>query len=198
MRILLFIAGASLALSSCKLGKIFEPSPERQLGKLLTAHPELAQPDTVTIHDTITVPQVHVETKFVYRTNPVKEQRDSLRLDSLLQKLETHLDTASRRATVREVFHYVRTERPRFPDTLCFDTLGLRGKVWRNGSNYRISLTRQEIRQPHAARAVVTRLKPCDCAALVWYDPRTWPYGWLLVGILLGLTIRFHYTRRRA
>ena len=195
MRIFILIAGASLALSSCKLGKLFEPSPERQLGKLLTAHPELAQRDTVTIHDTITVPQVHVETKFVYRANPAREHTDSLRLDSLLQKLETHLDTASRRATVREVFHYVRTERPRFPDTLCFDTLGLQGKVWRTGSSYHISLTRQEIRQPHAARAVVARLKPCDCALLVWYDPRTWPYGWLLCGILIGLIARFRQSR---
>ncbi|MDO7877375.1 hypothetical protein Q5H93_21720 [Hymenobacter sp. ASUV-10] len=195
MRILLTLAIASLALSSCKLGKLFEPSPERQLGRLLTAHPELAAADTVTIHDTITVPQVHVETKFVYRANPAREHTDSLRLDSLLQKLETHLDTASRRATVREVFQYVRTERPRFPDTLCFDTLGLRGKVWRTGSAYQISLTRKEIRQPHAARAVVARLKPCDCAPLVWYDPRTWPYGWLLCGILIGLIARFRQSR---
>lgn len=192
---LLLCVGA-LALSSCGVGKLFRPSPEQQLSRLVARHPELQRTDTVMVHDTITVPTLQVETRFVFTPNVVRERADSLQLDSLLQKLETSLDTAKRRATTREVFRYIRAERPRFPDTLCFDTLGLRGKVWRTGSAYRISLMRKEIRQPHTAKAVVATLHPCDCATTIWYDPRTWPWLWVLAGFVAGNLLCFTLARR--
>lgn len=198
---LYFLAlAASALLGSCGVTRLFEPSPARQLAKLVAAHPELQTRDTVTVHDTITVPQLRVETRFVYRANVVRERADSLKLDSLLQKLESSLDTAKRRATTKEVFRYLRAERPRFPDTLCFDTLGLRGKVWHSGNAYRISLVRQQIRQGHAAKAVVARLKPCDCdTPATWYLPYTWP-RWAIFwpAFLLGSLCTLFVTRPRA
>ena len=185
-----------LTLGSCAVSRLLRPTPEQQLSRLVARHPELSHRDTVTIRDTVTVPAVRVETKFVYRPDPARERADSLNLDSLLQKLETSLDTAKRRAATREVFRYIRVARPAFPDTLCFDTLGLRGKVWRAGSQYRISLLRREIRQPHEAKAIVTTLKPCTCKTVIWYDPRTWPWLWVLAGFGAGCLLCFRLNRR--
>ena len=44
------------ALTSC--------SPSSRLNRLLTHHPELKIPDTIMINDTITIPQVEVDTVF--------------------------------------------------------------------------------------------------------------------------------------
>ncbi len=186
-----------LLLAACQpLRGLLAPPPARQLGRqlgrLLTAHPELLTRDTVLVHDTITVPVLRVETRFVGRTDPVRASTDSLRfaaaLDSLLHRLQTSLDTAGRRAAVRGVQAVVGRARPRFPDTLCFDTLGLRGQVWRTGAAYRLRLTRAETRLAHAVPVLATTLHPCDCpTAPLWHDPRTWPWAWLLAGFAGGV-----------
>ena len=188
------------ALGGCGIRRLLAPPPERQLGRLLTAHPELLTRDTVLVHDTITVPRLRVETRFVYRSDPARAVADSLRLtaglDSLLRRLQASLDTASHRAAVRGVYKFVQQARPRFPDTLCFDTLGLRGKVWRSGTADRLSLTRATIRQARTVPVLTTTLRPCDCpTALIWYDPRTWPWLWLLLGFVAGLLLCFSLRR---
>ena len=43
-----------LLLASC--------SPQRRLNRLLALHPELKTPDTLVLHDTIPIPQIHTDT----------------------------------------------------------------------------------------------------------------------------------------
>jgi hypothetical protein len=170
---------------------VFRPTPEQQLGTLLTAHPELTVADTITVRDTVVVAKVEVRTRYVAVPNVQRERRDSLQLDSLLNHLSAELDTAQRKAA-QSVVHRLLRQRPHFPDTLCFDTLGVHGRIWQQGNVYQIRLTRDAIKAPVAAKAVVARLKPCT--TVTWYDPRTWPWLWVLAGfaggILLSLLLR--------
>ncbi|GAA4349840.1 hypothetical protein GCM10023185_06890 [Hymenobacter saemangeumensis] len=173
-----------LACAGCSL---LRPNPERQLGRLLTKFPELNTRDTVTVHDTVTVEQVKVETRYVAMPNPVRERRDSLHLDSLLAKLSASLDSAQRKAAQGSIHRLVR-QRPYFPDTLCFDTLGVHGRIWQRGNVYHIKLTRDAITTPVAAKTVVTRIKPCNCNPVFgWRQPATWP-RW--VYLVLGAVAR--------
>lgn len=190
MKATLLLAAVSLCLASCSVSR---PTPEQQLGKLLTAHPELAAPDTITVHDTVVVAKLEVQTHYVAVPNVVRERRDSLQLDSLLAHLSAEIDTAQRKAAQSSIHRLVR-QRPHFPDTLYFDTLGVHGRIWQQGNVYQIRLTRDAIKAPIAAKAVVARLKPCNCPVITWYDPRTWPWLWVLAGfaggILLSLLLR--------
>ncbi len=189
MRNPLLFCLALLCLTACNpLRHLFTPTPEQALERFVSAHPELAKTDTLTIHDTVTVTKIEVRTRYVAAPNPVREQRDSVRLDSLLTRLGASLDTAQRKAAQSSIHRLIR-QRPIFPDTLCFDTLGVHGRVWQRGNVYNIRLTRDAIRTPHEAKAAFQRLVPCDCHSPIWYDPRTWPYLWLLAGFLGGIAL---------
>lgn len=199
MRTVFLFCALLLGLSACNpLRHLFAPNPERELGRLLTAHPELNTRDTVsvTVHDTVTVAKIDVQTRYVAVPNVVREQRDSLQLDSLINKLSASLDTAQRKAAQTSIRRLIRA-RPIFPDTLCFDTLGVHGRIWQWGNVYNIRLTRDEIKTPHTAtgKSVLQRLKPCSCKSVIWYDPRTWPYLWLLAGFVAGLFLCFSIRR---
>ncbi|MBO2009174.1 hypothetical protein [Hymenobacter negativus] len=186
LRIALFLAGA---LSGCS---VFRSTPEQKLAQLVADNPHLVTTDTVTVtvHDTVTVAKVEFQTKYVAVPNVVREQRDSLQLDSLLNKLSASLDTAQHKAAKSNIHRLLR-QRPIFPDTLCFDTLGVHGRIWQQGNVYNIRLTRDEIKTPHTAqaKAAYQRLTPCDCKPVIWYDPSTWPYLWLLAGFMGGIAL---------
>ncbi len=191
MRRALILACCSLALANCSTVR---PTPERQLDALLTAHPTLTVRDTITVHDTVTIQAVKVETRYVAVPNVVRERRDSLQLDSLLAHLSAELDTAQRKAAQSSIHRLVR-QRPYFPDTLCFDTLGVHGRIWQRGNVYTIKLTRDAITRPVTATTVVTRLKAGNCPAAIWYDPRTWPWAWVLAGFVGGILLCFSLRR---
>lgn len=178
-----------LLLAGCS---VFRKTPEQKLAEFVAAHPELATTDTVTVtvHDTVTVPKIEVQTRYVAAPNVVRERRDSLQLDSLLNKLSASLDTAQRKAAQTSIHRLLR-QRPIFPDTLCFDTLGVHGRIWQQGNVYSIRLTRDEIKTPHTAqaKAAYQRLTPCGCNPILWYDPRTWPWLWLLAGFMGGIAL---------
>lgn len=189
MRNYFLLAAALLTVSACNpLRHVFAPSPEQELERFAAKHPELARVDTVTVRDTIVVAKVEVHTRFVAVHDTVREQRDSLQLDTLINQLSASLDTAQRKAAQASIHRLIRT-RPIFPDTLCFDTLGVHGRIWQQGNVYNIRLTRDAIRTPHEAKAAFQRLVPCDCKPLIWYDPRTWPYLWLLAGFMGGIAL---------
>ena len=189
MRHLLFFCLILLAVVACNPTRhLFAPSPEKALAKLTAKHPELLRPDTITIHDTVTVAKIEVQTRYVPVPNVVRERRDSLQLDSLLNQLSASLDTAQRKAAQANIHRLIR-QRPVFPDTLCFDTLGVHGRIWQQGKTYFIRLTRDEIKTPHQARQAIQRLTPCQCESVIWYDPRTWPWLWLLAGFLAGIAL---------
>jgi hypothetical protein len=189
VRLLLLFCAALLSLTACNpLRHVFAPSPAQALEKFAAQHPELTRVDTVTVRDTVVVAKVEVHTRFVALPNPVREQRDSLQLDSLLNKVSASLDTAQRKAAQFSLHRLIRA-RPIFPDTLCFDTLGVHGRIWQRGNVYSIRLTRDAIRTPHEAKAAFQRLTPCTCKSPIWYDPRTWPYLWLLAGFAAGIVL---------
>lgn len=196
MRTTLFLAAALLAASACNpLRHILAPTPEQQLERFAAKHPGLARIDTVTVRDTVVVAKVEVRTRFVAVHDTVREQRDSLRLDSLLSRLSTSLDSAQHKAAKASI-HQLLRQRPIFPDTLCFDTLGVHGRIWQRGNIYSIRLTRDEIRTPHEAKAAFQRLVPCACKPTIWYDPRTWPWLWVLAGFVAGNLLCFTLARR--
>jgi hypothetical protein len=198
LRFALFLTGA---LTSCS---VFRKTPEQQLAQLVADNPRLATTDTVTvtIHDTVTVAKEEGQTRYVAMPNVARERRDSLQLDSLLGRLSVSLDSAQHKAAKASIHRLIR-QRPIFPDTLCFDTLGVHGRIWQQGNVYNIRLTRDEIRTPHTAqgKAAYQRLTPCDCKTVTWYDPGTWPWLWVLAGFVgggLAATAFFHFTVRRA
>ncbi|AWM31356.1 hypothetical protein [Hymenobacter nivis] len=197
MKPFLFLCLLLLAAACNPLRSVLRPSPERQLSRLLTAHPELVKHDTVSVHDTVTVARVQVQTRYVAIPDRPRERGDSLQLDALLSRLGSALDTAQRKATQATIYRLVR-QRPYFPDTLRFDTLGVHGRIWQRGRVYSIRLTRDEIRTPHEARAVVSRLGPGDGnRPAAWYRPGTWPrWVYLLAGFLIGLLLCFRLARR--
>jgi hypothetical protein len=184
-----------LALTSCS---VFRPTPEQKLAGLVAENPQLATTDTVTvtIHDTVTVTKIEVQTRYIAAPNVVRERRDSLQLDSLLSRVSASLDTAQRKAAQSSIHRLVR-QRPIFPDTLCFDTLGVHGRIWQRGNVYTIRLTRDEIKTPHTARAraAFQRLTACTCKSVTWYDPRTWPWLWLLAGFAGGILLSLYLRR---
>lgn len=194
MRVLLLFCAILLSLSACSpLRHVFAPNPAHELGLLLTQHPELNTHDTVRVHDTVTVARVQVQTRYVAVHDTVREQRDSLHLDALLLQLSTSLDAAQRKAAQTSIHRLIR-QRPIFPDTLRFDTLGVHGRIWQRGNVYSIRLTRDEIHTPHTATVAFQRLV-ASRNSLIWYDPRTWPWLWLLLGFGAGLFLCFSIRR---
>ncbi len=179
MRILLLLLAALLiTCSSCRL---LRPTPAEKLADLVAAHPELARTDT--IHDTVRVyvPQVEIRRVFVPVPDTVREQLERHTLDSLLSQLDVSLDSVQHVAARSRVLQWM-LRRPVLHDTLCFDTLGVMGRVWRVGHTYQLWIVRKALTQDVPTQHVVTRLLPCPPAPVyAWYDPKGWAW-WLLLG----------------
>ncbi|MCB2379803.1 hypothetical protein LGH70_19560 [Hymenobacter sp. BT635] len=183
---ILYSALLSLALSSCAV--LQQPTPQEKLATLVEQHPELTATETIRVEVPVVVPQVEFRTQYVPVRDTLREQRESLRLDSLLRHVEASLDSAQRAAARHQVIKYVQS-RPVLNDTLCFDTLGVKGWVWREADTYQVWVVRKAIEATSKTDVVATKLVPCpDAPEYLWYDPRGWPWWWsFLAGLVAGV-----------
>lgn len=181
---------AGVLLASCS---VLQPeTPQQKLVSLVEKHPELAVADTV--HDTVTVeiPRIEFRKVFVPVVDTVQQRADRALLDSLLNRVELSLDSVQRAAARQQIQQWA-AQRPVLNDTLCFDTLGVQGRVWRDGSTYQLWLERKHLTASAPVEVVVEKLMPCPPApSYLWYDPRGWPY-WLLLtaGFITGVVVSF-------
>ncbi|OON67818.1 hypothetical protein [Hymenobacter sp. CRA2] len=167
-------------LTGCRL--LERPTPQQQVAELLAEHPELTVPETVRVQVPVVLPAA--EARVVYRPSPADSARhvlDVRRLDSLLRQAEVSLDSVQRRAATRRVREWVHS-RPVPLDTLCFDTLGVRGRVWYQSGGYQLQLVRKALRTTAPAQVVRQQLRPCPPAPhYAWYQPAGWPWWWVFV-----------------
>lgn len=191
---LLFLATVLLCATSCKL--LERPTPQQKLADLVEQHPELAVRDTVRDTVRVEVPRVVFQKVFVPVIDSARTQAERHQLDSLLSRVELRLDSVQRLA-VRQRMQQWLASRPVLDDTLCFDTLGVMGRVWRTGTAYQLWLERKAITQDVAREVVVDKLTPCSPCALpliyAWYDPRGWPW-WLLLAAGFSSGVAVCYT----
>ncbi|TGE23549.1 hypothetical protein [Hymenobacter metallicola] len=175
-----------VGLASCVAGH--QPTPQQKLATLVEQHPELTAKETIRVEVPVVVPQVEFQIKYVPVRDTLREQREGLGLDSLLRHMDASLDSVQRAAARSQVAAYVRS-RPVLNDTLCFDTLGVKGWVWRTGTTYQIWVVRKSIEATGKTDVVATKLVPCPSAPeYLWYDPRGWPW-WMsfLAGLVVGV-----------
>lgn len=197
----ILMALASLLSSSCSpLSQL--PRNERQAARqaekvadFIAAHPELMKKDTVQVYTAFRVPEIHIRKAFYPVHDTIWLKQESTYLDSLLNNLATSLDSAQAAAAKAKV-HQLLDGRPVLRDTLCFDTLGVAGKVWLTGRTYQLIITRAAISGQATGQHVCQVLKPCPpaapapaAAALPWYNPEQWAlpwYLWFLLGSAFG------------
>jgi hypothetical protein len=189
---LALVAGLALLSSSCSLTRALKPhrpTPAEQVAAILAEHPELvAKPETVTVKVYYRVPEVHFEKELVPVYDTVYVQREASQLDTLVNQLQSRLDSAHLVA-VRHQLHQLLTDRPVLRDTLRFDTLGVKGKIWRVGRNYRLTVTRAAIQDTARGKAAIKQLQVLPPVHLPFYNPAGWAlpwYVWLLLGLVLG------------
>ena len=119
-------------------------------------------------------------------------QQERAQLDSLVERLQTSLDSAQA-AAVKARLQQLLLSRPVLRDTLCFDTLGIRGKIWLNGRNYKLAIIRDAIQDTARTEVVTGRLAPCpSLPPFSLFRPGTWGFAWwvwLLAGTVLGLLL---------
>ncbi len=191
----------ALASTACSPLARLRATPEQRLSTLLTQHPQLRQPDTIRVQVPYEVPRIEFRTQYVPVHDTVWQQRESSQLDTLINKLQGSLDSVQKVAA-RANLHRLLDNRPVLRDTLCFDTLGVKGLVWREGRTYQIHITRAAIRDTASGSAAVSKLAPCPsqpAPSFAWYDPRgwLWPwYAWLLIGFALGILLCLWLLRR--
>ena len=185
MKILL-LASATLLLTSCAALR----TPEKKAADFIAKHPELVKPETLKIYVPFHVPQVHIRKEFVPVHDTVWIQREAFQLDSLISNLQASLDSTQKAAVKAVVTPFV-LDRPVLRDTLCFDTLGVKGRFWRVGRNYKLEIIRAAIRGNAAGTVVAPKLKTCpEVLHFSWYDPRGWVWWWLLfLGFAAGASI---------
>ena len=167
-----------------------------RIAAFVADHPEMLKKDTVKVTVPFFVPQVQFKTRIVAVHDTVYLRAESNHLDTLLTQLAGSLDSAQRLATNAQV-HRLLDNRPVLRDTLCFDTLGVAGKIWLTGRTYQILITRAAVRDTTPARVAVQTLQVCPPAPVVrhaWYDPAGWAWpwwAWLLLGLVGGLVLAF-------
>jgi hypothetical protein len=166
-----------------------KPTAEQELSTVLAAHPELLKPDTISVAVPVRVPEVRFEKELVQVHDTVYVQQERAELDTLIEHLQTSLDTAQATA-VKGKLHQLLLQRPVLRDTLCFDTLGISGKIWLKGRNYKLQLIRAAIADTARTRVVTGRLAACpELERFHLFRPATWGfpwYVWLLIGAALG------------
>jgi hypothetical protein len=185
---LCLLAGAS----SCSFRSLFhksEPTPEQQLQAVLQQHPELLKPDTIKVAVPVRVPEVRFEKELQQVHDTIYVQQDRAQLDSLLSPLQASLDSVQAVAVKAQLQAWL-LQRPVLRDTLCFDTLGVSGKIWLKGRNYGLQVIRAAIQDTARARVVAGRLAACpEQPRFHLFRPATWGfpwYVWLLIGAALG------------
>jgi hypothetical protein len=186
------LASAALLLSSCSLPgalRRHHDTPAEAVAKIVAEHPELvAKPETIKVKVYYKVPEIHFEKELVPVYDTVYIQRDANRLDTLVNQLQSRLDSAHLVA-VRAQLHKLLMQRPVLTDTLRFDTLGVAGKVWRTGRSYRVHLVRAAIQDTARTQLLQPRLRVLPPAPVAIYNPAGWGldwWHWLLIGLLLG------------
>lgn len=180
----LLLASCALLLGSCAT---LRPTPEQKLATLVERYPELATADTVRDTVTVEIPRIEFRQVFVPVPDTARLQADRASIDSLLARVEATLDSAQYVATRDGIYQWAQ-ERPVLYDTLCFDTLGVQGRVWRDGQAYRLWVQRKQITASKPVQIVVDKLTPCPPAPFYpFYDPRGWLWYWVaLAGFAAG------------
>ncbi|MDF7813613.1 hypothetical protein [Hymenobacter sp. YC55] len=186
MKFLLLASAGLLMASSCAVLQ----SPEKKVADFVANHPDLVRPETVKVYVPFRVPQVIIRKEFVPVHDTVWIQREAWQLDSLISNLQASLDSTQKAAVKAAVTPFV-LDRPVLRDTLCFDTLGVQGRFWRVGRNYKLEIIRAAI-QGRAAGTVIApklRIYP-QVLHFSWYDPRGWVWWWLLfLGFAAGASL---------
>lgn len=197
MKNLVFGLMAVLLMMACSCSPLRElrKTPGQKVADLIELHPELIKPETVQVRVPFYVPQVVIKKELIPVHDTIYLQREASELDSLLTGLKSSLDSAEHAAAQLKLQQFV-LSRPVLHDTLCFDTLGVRGRIWRNDRVYKLEIIRAAITDTTTGAAVVGRLAPCpplqQLPGLAWYNPAAWAlpwYVWLLLGIILGICL---------
>lgn len=193
MKTYLFGLMATLLMLACSCSPLRSLSrqPAAKMATLLERHPELIQPETVQVRVPFAVPEVRFERSFYPVHDTIYLQRERTELDSLIRNLTTSLDSAQSVATKAKLQQLL-LSRPVLRDTLCFDTLGVRGRIWLADRVYKLEIVRDQIRDTITGPAVVGKLALCpplQAPAYPWFDPAGWAlpwWLWLLMGAALG------------
>ncbi|MDF7809915.1 hypothetical protein [Hymenobacter sp. YC55] len=198
MRNLIFGLMAMLLLLSCSPLRELRKTPAEKVAGFIADHPELVRPETVQVKVPFVVPQVRFERSFpVIVHDTIWRQKEASQLDSLINHLSISLDTAQRTATKAKL-HQLLDNRPVLRDTLCFDTLGVQGRLWLKDRVYKLEIIRAAIQDTAKGAAVLGKLAPCPPPtapgplAFEWLQPATWAvpwWVWLLLGICLGVCL---------
>jgi hypothetical protein len=200
MRILkiALVGGLALLASSCSLTGALRhhDTPAEKVAKIVAEHPELlAKPETVQVKVYYKVPEIHFTRELVPVFDTVYVQRESGRLDSLMNQLQGRLDSAQRVTVRNRMQALLLNRRGLHPtDTLRFDTLGVRGKIWQVGATYHLDIVRRAVQGTARGPALVARLVALPPAPVPFYNPAGWPWRWwhwLLGGLVLGLLAGF-------
>ncbi|AHJ98937.1 hypothetical protein [Hymenobacter swuensis] len=190
----LLLASCALLLSSCAA---LRPTPEQKLATLVERYPQLVVADTVRDTVVVEIPSIEFRKVFVPVSDTARLQADRASIDSLLARVEATLDSAQYVATRDGIYQWAQ-ERPVLYDTLCFDTLGVQGRVWRDGQAYRLWVQRKQMTASKPVEIVVTKLTPCPPAPFYpLYDPRGWAW-WLLVAVGFAGGVSLSYGLFRA
>jgi len=177
------LLGSLLALASCTLLK--PTTAEQKIANFIQRHPEVAYRDT--IRDTVRVEIPRIEIRKIFVADTAQQRRDRVLLDSLLNNVETALDSVQRAAARQRIQQWA-AKRPVLNDTLCIDTLGVMGRIWRDGNTYQVWLERKGFTASAPVQTVVDQLKPCPPAPhFPWYDPRGFVW-WQSMLLGMGLT----------
>lgn len=193
--LLALATSCSLLLPPAKQAARAEQQAARKVAALVAAHPGLQKPDTVKVPVPFYVPRVQFKIRYLAQLDTVRQQQEQAQLDMLINQLRTSLDSAASAATKAKL-HQLLDSRPVLRDTLCFDTLGVAGKIWLSGRTYQVQIVRAPVVGTVTGSAVVSRLAPCPpmpaALELPWYNPESWAlpwYLWLLIGIVTGLIL---------
>ncbi|GGF22285.1 hypothetical protein GCM10011383_37400 [Hymenobacter cavernae] len=188
----LHLLACALLLGATSCAVLQRPTPEQKVAKFLTEHPNILSKETIRVEVPVRIPQIEFRTQYIPVRNVIREQRDSVQLDSLLHQVEISLDSVQRAAARHKVLQWVES-RPTLQDTLCFDTLGVSGRVWRTGNAYQLWVVRKDIETKASTAVVATKLKPCPrLLVYAWYEVEGWPW-WLLLlcGAIVGAGLTY-------
>lgn len=140
------------AFSSC--------TPERRLKRILKKHPELVKTDTIWRTDFDTIPEIRINTVFQTDTS-------TLGLDSIFGAFQGQIDSVLALRLKSEVRNYI-INRPFLPDTMYTVQDGVTVKIYQNGDQIGVIVSKPETIVTEQAPVVVNKV---DAAATEypWY-----------------------------